>query len=189
MLLFSFPLFWANLHSIRPWLLLAILWAVWLFWKTTRQKILYVLFLCFLVFAITATSDPRFFWVESSYLPAIARFSHDATFLPFRLRAVIFNPAVIFVSILGRALSYFWLDQFLSLFGLGTLFLLVSKLKKGLQLSTFLPLFLGVLIGSLPPHPNPAGFYFFLLPLIYDLLEPENPLIFYIFLNFLWQAK
>lgn len=150
---------------------------IWLFWglvKRTHSRLIYLLFFACLILSVlyldgffTSRTD----WL-SDFSHTISSYRRDSTFLPYRVRPWIFNSGILPIYIIGRTFSYFWLDWIFSLFGIGTLYLLISGIGKFPYKLHLIAIFGAIFAGSLAHHPNPTGFYLLLLPLIHDLVSP-----------------
>jgi hypothetical protein len=177
LLLFTTPVFWSHPDNLRVAALVTTT-VLWLSYRLITNPALKIFFLGLMFVTVIFSSlyfngvissdfhldRERLFYVNSRYDYHIHRFQEWSTYLPFSWRPVIFGPWIIFTSLIGRGLSFFWFDQTTSTIGFIAVIPFLMGLLKSRQLIPLIVMFMGVSAGSLSRNPDTSTIYLLLFP-------------------------
>lgn len=108
--------------------------------------------------------------INGNYAKKILRYRKNATYLPLRLRPIVFSSWLTLADIIPRTLNWLWLDKIASTIGIALLYPLVLGVADPHSRKALLPLILGVAAASSIRQPDTSGTYILLFPFLIYLI-------------------
>lgn len=108
----------------------------------------------------------RFYFVDGGYTKLIADVQKDATYVPFRLRPMVFNSWIIGVDSIGRGVGMIWLDRAVGVYGLLFSILLGIGILKQRMYVVLGVVFIAAITTGLSRNPDSTGLFLLVAPLL-----------------------